>query len=37
MFVTFHMSRKRREIYCSHARLCDCPRLQAYIVARTRM
>jgi len=23
-FVTFHMSRRRREMYCGHARLCVC-------------
>jgi len=39
--VTFHVSRRRRETYCGHARLCVClsvcPRPHAYTITRTRM
>jgi len=41
--VTFRVSRRRRETYCSHARLCVCslylrvcPRPHGYTIARTR-
>jgi len=47
LFVTFRVSRRRREMYCGHARLhvCVCVsvcvsvclRLHAYTIARTRM
>jgi len=30
-------SRRRREMYCGHARLCVCTRLHAHAIARTRM
>jgi len=42
-FITFRVSRRRREMYCGHARLsvclpvCVCPRLHAHIIGRTRM
>ena len=43
--VTFRVGRRRREMYCGHARLyvclcvcvCVCPRPHAYTIARTRM
>jgi len=39
--ITFRQSRKRREMYCGHARLfaclCVCPRPHAHIIARSRM
>jgi len=39
--VTFRVSRRRREMYCGHARLCvclcACQRPHAYTIARTRM
>jgi len=41
--ITFRVSRRRREMYCGHARLCVCvcvcvcPRPHAYTIARTRM
>jgi len=45
--VTFRVSRRPREMYCGHARLCVClcvsvclcvcPRPHAHTVARTRM
>ena len=28
--ITFRVSRRRREMYCGHARLCVCPRPHAY-------
>jgi len=35
------LSRRRREMYCSHAHLCVClsvcPRPHAHTIARTRM
>jgi len=39
--VTFRVSRRRRKMYCGHARLCVClsvcPRPYAHTTARTRM
>jgi len=43
--ITFRVSRRRREMYCGHARLCVrlcvcvsvCPRPHAYTIARTLM
>jgi len=35
--VAFRLSRRRRDMYCGHARLCVCPRPHAHTVARTRM
>ena len=43
--ITFRVSRRRREMYCGHARLCVClcvcvcvcSRPHAYTIARTRM
>jgi len=37
--ITFRVSRRRREMYCGHARVCVsvCPRLHAYTIARARM
>jgi len=41
--VTYRVSRRQREMYCGHARLCvsvcvsECPRPHAYTIARTRM
>jgi len=39
--VTFRVSRRPREMYCGHVRLCVCvsvcPRPHAYTIARTRM
>ena len=37
--ITFRVSRRRREMYCGHARLClsVCPRPHAHTIARTRM
>jgi len=39
--VTFCVSRRRRKMYCGHARLCVCvcvcPRPYAHTTARTRM
>ena len=39
--ITFRMSRRRREMYCGHrrlcVRLCVCPRPHAHTIARTRM
>ena len=32
--ITFHVSRRRREVYCGHARLCVCLSV-AYTIART--
>jgi len=41
IIITFHMSRRRREMYCGHARLCVClfvcPRPHAGTIARTQM
>jgi len=41
LFVTFRISRRRREMYCGHARLCVClsvcQRPHAYNIARTGM
>jgi len=41
LFVTFCVSRRRRKMYCGHARLCVClsvyPRPYAHTTARTRM
>ena len=41
LFVTFCVSRRRRKMYCGHARLCvcvrDCPRPYAHTTTRTRM
>jgi len=38
-FITFRVSRRPREMYCGHARLCVCvcvcPRPHAYTIART--
>jgi len=42
-FITFCVSRRPREMYCGHARLCVClsvcvcPRPHAHSIARTRM
>jgi len=44
-FITFCVSRRRREMYCSHPRLCGCQsvclyvclRPHAYTIARIRM
>ena len=44
-FTAFCVSRRRRKMYCGHARLCvcvsvclsDCPRPYAHTTARTRM
>ena len=40
-FITFRVSRRRREMYCGHARLgvcvSVCPRPHAYTIARTQM
>ena len=33
--VTFRVSRRPREMYCGHARLCVCPRPHAHTIART--
>jgi len=30
MAITFRVSRRRREMYCGHARLCVCPRPHAH-------
>jgi len=39
--ITFRVSRRPREMYCGHARLCVClcvcPQPHAYTIARTRM
>ena len=39
--ITFRVSRRPREMYCGHPRLCVClsvcPRPHAYTIARTRM
>ena len=39
--ITFHVSRRRREMYSGHARLCvcvsNCPRPHAHTTARTWM
>jgi len=35
-FITFRVSRRRREMYYGHPRLCVCPRSHAYTIARTR-
>ena len=41
VIITFRVSRRPREMYCGHARLCVClrvcPRPHAHIIARTRM
>ena len=47
LLITFSVSRRRRKMYCGHARLCVClsvclsvcvcPRPYAHITARTRM
>ena len=43
VIITFRVGRRRREMYCGHARLCVsvrvsvCPRPHAYTIARTRM
>ena len=41
LLVTFRVSRRPREMYCGHARLCVCvsvcARPHAYTIARTRM
>jgi len=36
-FSTFCASRRRRKMYCGHARLCVCPQPYANTTARTRM
>jgi len=40
-FITFRVSRRRREMYSGHVHLCVClcvcPRPHAYTIARTRM
>jgi len=44
-FITFCVSRRRRKMYCGHARLCVCvsvclsvcPRPYAHTIARTGM
>jgi len=36
IIITFRVSRRRREMYRGHPRLCVCPRPHAYTVARTR-
>ena len=35
--ITFRVSRRPREMYCGHARLCVCLRLHAHTIASTRM
>jgi len=35
--ITFCVSRRRRKMYCGHARLCVCPRPYAHNTARTWM
>jgi len=35
--ITFRVNRRRREMYCGHARLCVCLRPHAYTIARTLM
>jgi len=41
IFITFRVSRRPREMYCGHTRLCVClcvcPRPHAHTIARTRM
>jgi len=41
IIITFRVSRRRREMYCGHARLCVClsvcPRPHAHTIALTRM
>ena len=43
LFITFRVSRRPREMYCGHARLCVCvcmsvcPRPHAHTIARTQM
>ena len=34
---TFRVSRRRREMYCGHQRLCVCPRPHVHTTARTRV
>ena len=40
-FIAFRVSRRRRKMYCGHARLCVCvcvcPPPRAHTTARTRM
>jgi len=33
----FRVSRRRREMYCGHARLCVCSRPHAHTIARNRL
>jgi len=39
--ITFRVSRRRRAMYCGHARLCVClsvcPQPHAHTIARTRI
>ena len=35
--IRFRRSRRRREIYCGHARLCACVRLSVCLSVRSRM
>jgi len=41
IIITFRVSRRPREMYCGHARLCVClcvcPRPHAHTIERTRM
>ena len=37
IIFTFCVSRRRRKMYCGHARLCVCPRPYAHTTARTRI
>jgi len=39
ILIIFRVSRRRREMYCGHERLCVCvcPRPHAYTIARTRV
>jgi len=37
VFVTFRVSRRRREMYCGHARLCVCVCLSVCLSVRGRM
>jgi len=37
LIITFCMSRRRREMYCGHARLSVCLQPHAHTIAWTRM
>jgi len=34
-YISVHVSRRRREMYCGHPRLRVCPRLHACTIPRT--